>query len=127
MTRGRVLSAPAPFALLALAQFLSQFGDSLFQIAFLWLLLDLTGSKSVTGLAATVSYLPPLVFGLAAGVLVDRWDRRRVLIGADLARAGLLGVLALLWGLRVLTAPWLVTVAFGMATAAVMFNPSRDS
>jgi MFS family permease len=125
--RGRVLSAPAPVSLLALAQFLSQFGDSLFQIAFLWLLLDLTGSKSVTGLAATVSYLPPLVFGLAAGVLVDRWDRRRVLIGADLARAGLLGVLALLWGLRVLTAPWLVTVAFGMATAAVMFNPSRDS
>jgi predicted MFS family arabinose efflux permease len=125
--RGRVLSAPAPVSLLALAQFLSQFGDSLFQIAFLWLLLDLTGSKSVTGLAATVSYLPPLLFGLVAGVLVDRWDRRRVLIGADLARAGLLGVLALLWGLRVLTAPWLVSVAFGMATAAVLFNPSRDS
>jgi len=38
--RGRVLSAPAPVSLLALAQFLSQ-----------WLLLDLTGSKSVTGLA----------------------------------------------------------------------------
>jgi len=125
--RGRVLSAPAPVSFLALAQLLSQFGDSVFQIAFLWLLLDLTGSKSVTGLAATVSYLPPLVFGLAAGVLVDRWDRRRVLIGADLARAGFLGVLALLWGLRVLTAPWLVAVAFGMATAAVLFNPSRDS
>ena len=125
--RGRVLSAPAPVSLLALAQFLSQFGDSVFQIAFLWLLLDLTGSKSVTGLAATVSYLPPLVFGLVAGVLVDRWDRRRVLIGADLARAMLLGLLAVLWGLRALTAPWLTAVAFGMATAAVLFNPSRDS
>ncbi|HET9940081.1 MAG TPA: MFS transporter [Candidatus Eisenbacteria bacterium] len=122
-----MLSAPAPVSLLALAQFLSQFGDSVFQIAFLWLLLDLTGSKSVTGLAATVSYLPPLLFGLVAGVLVDRWDRRRVLIGADLARATLLGLLALLWGLRILTAPWLTAVAFGMATAAVLFNPSRDS
>jgi predicted MFS family arabinose efflux permease len=127
MTRGRVLSAPAPFPLLALAQFLSQFGDSVFQIAFLWLILDLTGSKSVTGLAATVSYLPPLVFGLAAGVLVDRWERRRVLIGADLTRAALLGVLAVLWGTGVLTAPWLTAVAFGMAMAAVLFNPSRDS
>ena len=125
--RGRVLQAPAPVSLLALAQFLSQFGDSVFQIAFLWLLLDLTGSKSVTGLAATVSYLPPLLFGLVAGVLVDRWDRRRVLIGADLARAALLGLLALLWGLRILSAPWLTAVAFGMATAAVLFNPSRDS
>jgi MFS family permease len=127
MTRGRVLSAPAPFPLLALAQFLSQFGDSVFQIAFLWLILDLTGSKSVMGLAATVSYLPPLVFGLAAGVLVDRWERRRVLIGADLARAALLGALAVLWGTGVLTAPWLTAVAFGMAMAAVLFNPSRDS
>jgi MFS transporter, DHA3 family, macrolide efflux protein len=127
MTRGRVLSAPAPFPLLALAQFLSQFGDSVFQIAFLWLILDLTGSKSATGLAATVSYLPPLVFGLAAGVLVDRWERRRVLIGADLARAALLGALAVLWGTGVLTALWLTAVAFGMAMAAVLFNPSRDS
>ena len=127
MTRGRVLSAPAPFPLLALAQFLSQFGDSVFQIAFLWLILDLTGSKSVTGLAATVSYLPPLVFGLAAGVLVDRWERRRVLIAADLARAALLGALAVLWGTGVLTALWLTAVAFGMAMAAVLFNPSRDS
>jgi DHA3 family macrolide efflux protein-like MFS transporter len=127
MTRGRVLSAPAPFPLLALAQFLSQFGDSVFQIAFLWLILDLTGSKSVTGLAATVSYLPPLLFGLAAGVLVDRWERRRVLIGADLARAALLGALAVLWSTGVLTAPWLTAVAFGMAMAAVLFNPSRDS
>ena len=119
--------APAPFPLLALAQFLSQFGDSVFQIAFLWLLLDLTGSKSVTGLAATVSYLPPLVFGLAAGVLVDRWDKRRVLVGADLARAALLAVLSGLWAARMLTAPWLIAVAFGMATAAVLFNPSRDA
>jgi MFS family permease len=67
------------------------------------------------------------VFGLAAGVLVDRWERRRVLIGADLARAVLLGVLAVLWGMRVVTAPWLTAVAFGMAMAAVLFNPSRDS
>lgn len=52
--RGRVLSAPAPVSLLALAQLLSQFGDSVFQIAFLWLLLDLTGSKSVTRANGTV-------------------------------------------------------------------------
>lgn len=119
--------APAPFTLLALAQFLSQFGDSVFQIAFLWLILDLTGSKSVTGLAATISYLPPLVFGLAAGVLVDRWERKRVLVGADLARGLLLALLAALYAGRALNPPALTAIAFGMATAAVLFNPSRDS
>jgi MFS family permease len=125
--KGRVPYAPAPFPLLALAQFLSQFGDSVFQIAFLWLILDLTGSKSVTGLAATISYLPPLVFGLAAGVLVDRWERKRVLVGADLARGLLLALLAALYAGRALTPPALTAIAFGMATAAVLFNPSRDS
>ena len=125
--KGRVRHAPAPFPLLALAQFLSQFGDSVFQIAFLWLILDLTGSKSVTGLAATISYLPPLVFGLAAGVLVDRWERKRVLVGADLARALLLALLAALYAGRALNPPALTAIAFGMATAAVLFNPSRDS
>ncbi|HYR68439.1 MAG TPA: MFS transporter, partial [Candidatus Dormibacteraeota bacterium] len=60
---------PAPFAFLWVAQFLSQFGDSLFQIAFVWLILDMTGSKSMTGLAATISYLPALLFGLASGLL----------------------------------------------------------
>ena len=68
--------------LLWIAQFLSQFGDSIFQLAFIWLILDRTGSKSATGLAATISYLPALLFGIAAGLLVDRWNRRAVMIGA---------------------------------------------
>ena len=68
-----------------IAQFFSQFGDSIFQLSFIWLILDLTGSKATTGLAATVSYLPSLVFGVAAGLLVDRWNRRLVMVGADAA------------------------------------------
>ncbi|HET7903419.1 MAG TPA: MFS transporter, partial [Candidatus Eisenbacteria bacterium] len=80
---GRARRGPSPFAFLGAAQFLSQFGDSVFQIAFIWLLLELTGSKSATGFAATVSYLPALLFGVFAGFLVDRWNRQRVLVAAD--------------------------------------------
>ncbi len=97
---GRAPRVPAPFAFLWAAQFLSQFGDSIFQIAFVWLILDLTGSKAATGVAATISYLPALLFGVVAGLLVDRWNRRLVMAGADLGRALLLalaGVSALAW------------------------------
>jgi MFS transporter, DHA3 family, macrolide efflux protein len=126
-TAGRGPKGPAPFALLWSAQFLSQFGDSMFQIAFVWLILDLTGSKSTTGVAATVSYLPSLLFGVVAGVLVDRWNRRKVMAMADGARAALLGLAgALLWR-GALTPTWLTAIAFAMATAAVLFNPARDS
>jgi MFS family permease len=64
----------------------------MFQIAFVWLILDLTGSKAATGLAATISYLPSLVFGMVAGLLVDRWNRRRVMAAADGTRAVLLAL-----------------------------------
>src|SRR5882672_1707956 len=87
---GRGHKVPAPFAFLWAAQFLSQFGDSIFQVAFIWLVLDLTGSKTLTGAAAAVAYLPSLLFGIVAGFLIDRWNRRAVMAWTDLARAVLL-------------------------------------
>lgn len=124
---GEARRGPSPLAFLGVAQFLSQFGDSLFYIAFIWLLLELTGSKSATGLAATISYLPALLFGVVAGFLVDRWSRRRVMAAADAARAVFLAVGGALFAAGALTAPGLTAIAFACATAAVLFNPARDS
>jgi MFS family permease len=114
-------------AFLWTAQFLSQFGDSVFQLAFIWLILDLTGSKSATGAAATISYLPALIFGIGAGLLVDRWNRRLVMIGADAARAVLLALCAVLFLTGNLTPALLTAIAFGVATASVLFYPARDA
>ena len=124
---GEARRGPSPFALLGVAQFLSQFGDSIFMIVLIWLLLDLTGSKSATGLAALISYLPALIFGVIAGFLVDRWNRRRVMAYADAARAILLASGGVLYAVGALTAPALTAIAFLCATAAVLFNPARDS
>jgi MFS family permease len=98
-----------------------------FQLAFIWLILDLTGSKSATGLAATISYLPALLFGIGAGLLVDRWNRRTVMIGADAARSLLLAVCGVLFVTRTLTPPVLTAIAFAVATSAVLFYPARDA
>ncbi|HEY6572670.1 MAG TPA: MFS transporter [Candidatus Eisenbacteria bacterium] len=126
-TTGEARKGPSPFALLGAAQFLSQFGDSIFMIVFIWLLLDLTGSKSATGFAAMISYLPALLFGVVAGFLVDRWNRRRVMAAADATRGLLLLAGGVLYAAGLLTAPVLTAIAFLCATAAVLFNPARDS
>src|SRR5205085_941313 len=97
------------------------------QLAFIWLILDRTGSKSATGLAATISYLPALLFGIAAGLLVDRWNRRAVMIGADAARAVLLVGCGVLDAAHALTPPILTAMAFAIATSAVLFYPARDA
>ena len=65
-------------ALLWLGQMASQSGDSIYQIGLLWLVLELSGSTSVTGMVAMASYLPAVLFSLVAGVAADR-NRRRVM------------------------------------------------
>ena len=124
---GRRLHAPAPVVFLWAAQFCSQFGDSIFQIAFIWLILDLTGSKAATGGAATISYLPSLLFGMGAGLAIDRWNRLRILISSDAIRATLLAAAGLLHFTGHLGAATLTAIAFGVATSAVFFYPGRDS
>ena len=113
--------------LLAAGQFTSRLGDASFHLALIWLAKELTGSKQAMGLVAMLEYLPILLFGALAGVLVDRWDRRRVMLGASLFRAFLMLAvpLAFLAGYRGLAAG--AAAAFGLALATSLFTPARDA
>jgi MFS family permease len=73
--------------LLWVAQAISQAGDAIYQLALLWLVLDLTNSPIITGLIAMSAYLPALIFGLFAGVFSDRMNRFRLIIIANAGQA----------------------------------------
>ncbi|MBT3501481.1 MAG: MFS transporter [Candidatus Marinimicrobia bacterium] len=62
------------------AQTISQAGDSIYQLALLWLVLDMTNSSIITGIVAMSAYLPALIFGLYAGVFSDRFNRLHLMI-----------------------------------------------
>ncbi|MBM4118487.1 MFS transporter, partial [bacterium] len=113
--------------ILAAGQFASRLGDASFHLALIWLAKELTGSKRAMGLVAMLEYLPILLFGALAGVLVDRLDRRRVMLAASLVRAGLMLLvpLAFLAGYRGLVAG--AFAAFGLALATSLFTPARDA
>jgi MFS family permease len=66
-------------------------GSQMTQIAFPLLVLALTQSAAIAGLAGALRMLPYLLLSLPAGALVDRWDRRRVMILCDSGRAIALG------------------------------------
>jgi MFS family permease len=73
----------------------SSFGDALTSLALLLIAQRLTGSTTAVAATAIAIALPQLLVGLPAGVLVDRWNPRRVMIASDLARAVLvLGFIA---------------------------------
>jgi MFS family permease len=114
----RVVRSPAYFPLW-LAQFLSSFGDTLHYIALVVLVFHLTGEgMAVAGLAA-VEIVPVMLLAPVAGVIIDRFNRRSVLIGADLFRAAL--VVSLLSPQSV----WHVyVVAAGLVCGSTFFNPT---
>ncbi len=78
-----------------LGQLLSSFGDTLHYIALVVLVFQLTGQGIAVAALAAAEILPILLLGPVAGVVIDRFSRKAVLIGADLFRALL--VLSLLW------------------------------
>ncbi|HWS88211.1 MAG TPA: MFS transporter [Pyrinomonadaceae bacterium] len=92
MTYRQLLSGNADFRRLWAGQVVSEVGDWLNNIAVLALAIELAGAGRV-GLAvatyAIARHLPLFLFGPVAGVVVDRVSRRRVMIAADVGRAGL--------------------------------------
>ncbi len=70
-------------------------GDGVATAAGPLLVASLTRDPFLVSLAAMMQWAPPLVFGLYAGVLADRHDRRRVVIAANLVRATVLSVLTI--------------------------------
>src|SRR6266702_24491 len=102
-----------------LGQLASSFGDTLHYIALVVLVFQLSGQGiAVAGLVAA-EIIPVLVLGPIAGVVIDRFSRKSVLIGADLFRAVL--VLSLLWPQGAWHA---YLVAAGMAAGNTFFNPT---
>ena len=78
-----------------MGQAFSLFGSALVQFALVWYLTRETGSATVLATATLASFLPQVVLGPFAGALVDRWNRRIIMIVADAAIA--LSTLGLVW------------------------------
>jgi MFS family permease len=113
------------FRRLWLAETVSQLGDGLTSLAILVVIHRLTGSVAALAALAITASLPQLLFGLHAGVIADRMDRRRLMIVSDVLRG--LAVLSLAWIHTREQVPWLFVVGFFQATVGVVFEPARSA
>jgi predicted MFS family arabinose efflux permease len=84
----------APFARYWLSEFLADFGDGVRLAAFPLLAAQLTRSPTAVAAVTAAQNLPWLLMGAGAGVLVDRTDRRRLMVTVDVTRAVLITGLA---------------------------------
>src|SRR6266508_5029018 len=101
----------------------SELGDAFQYIALMWFALVAAGPLGVITVRLADS-VPALLFGLHGGVAADRWDRRRVMISADLARGVVLVPVAVAGLTGHLPLAALVGAAFVLTAATSYFAPA---
>lgn len=122
--RGTLIRRNPALRRMLLAALVSTCGDRLHQVALAALVLGMTDSMAAAGLIFVVATIPYALFGLPVGALVDRWDRRKAMIGADVAR-GLL-VLGIPFAVAI-NLPLVYALLFCLTCASMVFNPARQA
>src|SRR5512139_2588140 len=121
-------SSPAPspfavfrnrsFALMWVGQLVSTAGSALTDLAAGILIFRLTGSALSVGLMLMATALPSLAVGLVAGVIVDRFDRKRIMVASCLIQAALVASIPFLLGFGVV---WLYVIVLLNASVKQFF------
>lgn len=130
----RRLADNGPLLRLLIGEFVSSIGDWLFLVALLVVVYERESSPAVLGIVGAVRVLPYVLLSVPAGMVADRFDRRLVLLVTDIARGGVMLVLALL---VVLDGPLILIIGatllgtsfaafFGPAIGAYLPSLTRD-
>jgi MFS transporter, DHA3 family, macrolide efflux protein len=106
-------------------QAISDIGDGITLLLLLLVINELTGSTAALALMAIAEAVPQFTVGLVAGVYVDRWNRRSVMLGADVLRAGIVLTFALVSAVGVV--PLLYVLGFVQSSISTFFRPARGA
>jgi dTMP kinase len=117
----RVFKVPG-FLRLFGAQFASSLGDWIGLFAILYIAAHVSNSATAVGLVMVARMLPGFLFAPLGGALIDRWNRKVVMVTCDIGRAGLLVLLPFwssIWGL--------VVISFVIEILTLLWTPAKDA
>jgi MFS family permease len=114
------------FLLLQGGQLLSTFGSAMSGLAYPLLTLAVTGSAAKAGYIGAIEFAPIVLFSFPAGVAVDRFDRKAVMIVSDVAGALAVGALAAVVLTHQATFWVIAVVVFVDTTASVFFRAGNS-
>lgn len=115
------------YRLYIFGQFISVIGTWLQIVSQGWLVLHLSNSPIVIGIIAALSTLPTLLFSLFGGVIVDRFEKKKVLFVTQFTNMILALTLSALTLLDIVTIPFIGIIAFLMGTVNAVDAPARQS
>jgi MFS family permease len=108
-------------------QVISVSGTWMQNVALAWLVVELTSSPLAVGALAFCRFVPFTIFGLVAGVVADRLDNRRLVIGTQSASMVISAILAALALTDTATVPLVYALALAGGTALVFDAPGRHA
>jgi DHA3 family macrolide efflux protein-like MFS transporter len=117
----------APFFTIWIGQALSLVGSRVGGFALIWWLTKTSGSATILATASMVMLLPQIFLGPIAGALVDRWNRRRVMIVADSIIALLSALLAFLFWAESLQIWHVYVIMFLRALGGAFHGPAMQA
>ncbi|MBY0035580.1 MFS transporter [Bacillus cereus] len=113
---------PSTYVIFIFGLLISRIGDSLYTFALPWIAYKLTGSAIIMSSLFAIGVLPIVLFGPIVGVVVDRFDRRKLMWVADVGCIILVSLIPLLYNLSVLQLWHLYVVSFILAVLSMLFD-----
>jgi MFS family permease len=113
--------------LLLSGQLVSQTGDKFYMLALSFMVLETTGSAVKMGVVLFAGMLPIVAVGLFSGVVVDRVDRKAIIIVTDILRGVIVSVVSLLYAQGALTFGLILASQVLLGINSAFFNPTIPS
>ncbi|MBT3225553.1 MAG: MFS transporter [Deltaproteobacteria bacterium] len=104
-------------------QLVSQIGDKFYLLALSYWVLESTKSAALMGVVLFFTLLPETVLGLAAGAVVDKYNRKWIIVITDFLRGLIVLFLALLFYLDSVSIGWIVVAQVLLSLNTAFFNP----
>jgi DHA3 family tetracycline resistance protein-like MFS transporter len=129
ITRARMLQPlqRRDFVLLSGGSLVSLLGDGFFYIALAWQVYSISNVPTALSIVGVFWTLPSVLFVLLGGALSDRFDRRRLMIGADLIRAAAIGTMAVLSATGAIQLWHVVALIIFVGAGDAFFNPASTA
>lgn len=102
-------------------QAVSLITSAVLQMAIVWYLTDKTGSAMILSIATLVGFLPQAILGSMIGVLVDRWNRKIVMIAADIIIA-LSGIIMAMISFYAELPTWIIMIILFVRSIGTAFH-----